>query len=202
MFLRNFYNYLAVITGFLVDTWSSGGRIRLSSEGLGNVSAWNGNYINVRTPSGNISKVFLRQVGNSSYCDVHAPLTMWKKSICIGDGSTPVYFNDYQLSGNVIDFSEAVEVSNEYVYDDETNMSCRRAVFTYTNNTEADITIREWGMCCTNYNGSPSDYYYSNTSNNHFLIYREVLQNPIVIPAGESATLEFTVNTPWGAVQK
>ena len=74
---------------------------------------------------------------------------------------------------------------------------------TYTNTTDAEITIAEYGI----FRPSSNSFDYANSAsspvmptygnnNKCVLVFREVLSNPIVIAPGTTATLTFEIEVP------
>jgi hypothetical protein len=84
---------------------------------------------------------------------------------------------------------------NSYTDFDEINHKrIMTIVASYYNNSNAEVNISEWGLYRAN---SPTtSLSYSNSSSDVVLTFREVLQTPIRIPAGETATITFTLEIP------
>lgn len=106
-------------------------------------------------------------------------------NIVIGTGTTPVTKADYMLESEVVTGLTCEAVSTS-VDEDAKTVTYRKTV---TNSGDADVTITEVGLT------SPCPI--SSSSSYQALIYREVLDNAITIPAGESATVAVTIQFPF-----
>jgi hypothetical protein len=152
-------------------------------------------YYNQKMSNGGITDIVLNYPPGSYYSLFEAPLAFSTKAICLGTGDADVTYDDYRLSGDVIP-NNLVEVSKNITYNATTHKFKRTLVATYTNTSDADITISEWGWWRYNALGSNTEAAYSNASNEAALVYRAVLDDPIVIEAGTTATLTFSIDIP------
>lgn len=177
MFLRNYDNCLIGMHCF---------NGTYSSVGNANDSFGDGAY-NQRTSTGTNAVVYM-----TSYCN-GAIVRFMVTGICLGDGNTAVTYEDYKLSGKVVE-NKLVHVSTARKYDTETKKWKMTLIATYSNTGDTDITISEWGLWRNN--NSESVSYYSHSNAACVLVFREVLETPIVIEAGTTATLTFTLDVP------
>jgi len=105
--------------------------------------------------------------------------------ITAGKGSTPVTYDDYKLA-EILTSADAQKVSHsvsELVYDQETKTWSR--TYNCVCVAKKDITIREIGVYF------PVDYSTS-SSPKSTLLYRQVFDDDIVVPANASFILSFT----------
>lgn len=99
--------------------------------------------------------------------------------LALGGNDTPVTFDDIlftPLSG----YSGSVVTNWTPGYDKETNQWFSKIKYTINNTSGNDITAKEIALI-----------YRSSTSYQGVMFYREVFDEPITIPAGESASLYF-----------
>lgn len=189
MFLRNYDNYM-VAAHLIPNVSINDGIVSNSTTQFGE------GYYNQKLADGSIANVILNY--SSSYQSFfHPVLAFAPKAICLGTGDDDVTYDDYRLSGDVVS-NKLVEVSKTVTYNATTHKFKRTLVSTYTNTTDKDITIKEWGWWRYNASGSSGtgDIAFSNTSNVMALVYRTVLDDPIVIEAGTTATLTFSIDIP------
>ena len=187
MFLRNYDNYMVAVN--LADVLTT------SAFSLSNSNTLFGEgYYNQKMANGGISNVII-SYPSSYYSFFHSPLAFTIKAICLGTGNADVTYDDYKLSGDVVP-NKLVEVSRNVTYNATTHKFKRTLVATYTNTGSTDITISEWGWWRYNTNGSNADAAYSNDSGEAAIVYRAVLDTPIVIEAGTTATLTFSIDIP------
>lgn len=186
MFLRNYDNYWAA-THLLGSAMGSG------HAGYGNTSEFIDGYINQKTTSSAIETVCIASGGSYATCYLNPPFNFSISGICLGDGNTEPTYDDFQLSGNVV-ANKLVLQKTTNTYDETTKKYHRELLATYYNNTEDVITISEWGL----FRGNPgsSSLTYSNNDSNIVLVFREVLSEPIVIEAGQTATIAFAIDIP------
>lgn len=100
----------------------------------------------------------------------------------IGTGTTPPTENDITLE-NPVTFTCPVlpQISRG------DNYTTLLITFTFTNNTDETKTITEIGLCSR---------MSSATSNNPAILFnRRLLENPVIMNAGESYTFSFTIDT-------
>ena len=103
-----------------------------------------------------------------NFCTSHKSSNAVGTSVAFGDGNTSPTPDDYCLSGNHFTTYTGM-YSCTYDYDTNTTT----VTYTLQNSGSSDFTIREVGLYCT-----PNQYYYT------VLILREVLDEPVTIPAG------------------
>lgn len=183
MFLRNYDNCIAGMN--LVDNVTISYAIISNSTGI-----FADGYYNQRATNGAVASIWYNASSNT-----HAAMSLSARGICLGDGTTEVSYEDYRLSGNAIP-NKLVEVSKNVTYNAATHKFKKTLVATYTNSGNADITISEWGLWRYNSQNGNSDINYSQASDVVVLVYRAVLDTPIVIEAGTTATLTFSIDIP------
>ena len=188
MFLRNYDNYM--VAAHLLNNVTS------NESGIGNSTTQfgEGNY-NHKTPDGAIANVIFYY--SATYSSYFQPLLSFSpKAICLGNGNAAATYDDYRLSGEVVP-NKLVEVSKDVTYNATTHKFKRTLIATYTNTDDTDITISEWGWWRYNaWDSAGNETPFSNTSNKTVLMYHAVLENPIVIEAGTTATLTFSLDIP------
>lgn len=193
MFLRNYDNLLLahqLCSTELVEKCVSNAYVNIgtSTENKGD------GYLNGTTPSGSVV-LFSDCFANSSNSDYRFPLLAFSSaSICLGQGNVPVDYDDIKLSGSVVT-NNLTQTSNTLTYDESTCSWKRTVVASCANPSSSAITISEWGIFRLQNTMSASTIY-SNASANCVLLYREVLEEPIVIEAGTTAELTFTLEIP------
>ena len=192
MFLRNYDNIMVL---FHFNEYHNLNYDFDSSRYIGGATVFGDGYINVRKTNGGVSGFALNRLGNGGYDDIQFITPLHTNAICIGTGTTPVTYDDYTLSGEILDNTKLVFVSTNVDYDAENKKVSKSATFTYTNETDAPVTISEWGLFHTNYVYGLSTIPFSSSSDKT-LFYREVLETPIVIEAGTTATIKFKVDVP------
>jgi len=181
MFLRNYDNKMAAY--HLRDS------IKAFVTSMSNSTSMFGDgYYNQMTPSGTCKSIAFD--GNGAGFPV---LALIPNGICLGDGNAEVTYEDYKLSGTLVT-NKLQELSTTITYDEETNKWKKTLVATYSNTGTTDITISEWGLWT--YTTVSTSTTYNNSSSDHVLVYREVLDEPIVIEAGTTATLTFSIDIP------
>ena len=124
----------------------------------------------------------------------YLPICLHESTIVVGDGDTPVTYEDYKMSGSNM-YTGFTAVSNTVAFNAEKNCWVRTLVTKYTNSTDSDVVFKEWGI----WRGADSGTYYSTYNNNSAYIaltFREVLPEPITVAANSTATLTFTLDIP------
>lgn len=219
-----YYNMSAASPGYC----KAGGSNDYGQNGTyyGVLTAWEDGNINLKTTDGTVGPVLTGKTSssNSSYNTAGpanaAPLT--DLSICLGDGNTTPTYNDYQLSGNIIDNTKLEPIKQEYSYDSTTHHFKKILTCIYNNVTgDSDVTIKEWGIYLSTQNlnlawstlsvvGCVSNTPLQSTPTcstaanstlfandaRHVLMYREVLETPITIAAGTCGTITFEAEYP------
>ncbi len=129
---------------------------------------------------------------------------VWESAVAIGDGTDEFSLDDYKLSNSTHEQLLNKEnsgsypvyssnFSNSWVYatylgeGSHDNKMFGRMMFGGTNLGTDPLTITEIGLFIRNvftYDGINSENGYSQ-GGHYFLIYREVLPEPIIVPAGE-----------------
>lgn len=181
MFLRNFDNAMLLQLGF-----GNANCVTWGGQQIGELFFVDGNIV-IKQTNGEVSKYY----SHSSSGYLYTLLGLGVADICLGDGNTPVTYEDYKLSGNVVT-NKLVKVLLNTTYDDTTREYTTKLVASYNNNETSAITIREWGLFSQNANNLFNKGTYSN-NNKHILLYREVLDEPVVIEPGATTTLTFTL---------
>ena len=108
--------------------------------------------------------------------------------IVVGSGTTPPTVFDYNLAAPIND-NNFIEVSSSCrnaqngtsSYLEPIILACSKI---YYNKGQEDIIVNEIGIMGDKYNAS---------SNQHYLFAREVLDSPVVVHPGESATFSITI---------
>lgn len=172
MFLKNFYNMVSHMT---ISGNTSTKDYRIVKPCCADVyqSAsvsyiWS-NYHDLRKITANIINEPTEnfQGSGGAYSDSYV------KGIVFGTGNTPVTFDDYKLSGEVIvgltGNASFTETSDENGYE-------LTATYTLNNSNTFDVTIKEVGISFSAYKSS---YKYCGC-----LLERTVLDIPVTIPAG------------------
>lgn len=121
--------------------------------------------------NGVVSQFIETTVSSTAY---HCPL------LIIGSGTTPVQRSDYMIEKEIVD---GVSVVSSGVVLDERTKSVNY-VKTMRNNGESDITVNEVGFAV-------SAVINTGTTRRHVLVYREVLDTPIVAAPGETFTVSY-----------
>lgn len=194
MFLRNFDNAMLLQLGVGQSSTTS---ISTTKSVLG--TTFGDGSIAIKTTEGSNNGFRAGSIGSSTsvYCNYLSLLSLQITDICLGDGNIPVTYEDYKLSGNLIE-NKLVKISSNIVYNHDTKEFIQTLVATYNNNSEKQIVINEWGLFTNNYPVTPSSSVsstkgtYSNNGN-YILLYHEVLDEPVIIEAGTTATLTFTL---------
>lgn len=112
--------------------------------------------------------------------------------IWFGSGSTPPTKDDYNLETVIQSGLEITQGAYRINHgDDGKHTYTKEAVL--RNTTESEIVIREIGLFGQPVTGSNAPF-----ANHLVLLRRDVLANPVTIPAGESklVTFNFTLNQP------
>ena len=208
MFLRNYDNLLlsfmgakvqptttgaSISSGFASNADYNGSLATTSSTTFGDKSNLGDGYINLKKTDGSIGSCKIVTGNSNYYAGVMCPTMMSRGNVCFGDGNTPATYEDYALAGSIIDNTPLVLVSSNTVFNNSTKKFTKTAKYTYTNTTSTDITIKEWGLYSYDY--TTTFYKYANNAS-CTLFYREVLDEPIVIEAGTTATLTFSIDVP------
>jgi hypothetical protein len=109
--------------------------------------------------------------------------------IIVGNDNTPNTINTYALGSKISHGSGSGQLLHgamtiESVSNPSGNVLQFRLIRAFTNNSGADITVKEFGLLCrmSTYNGDKS-----------ILLARDVLSSPITIPDGYSLTLRYIV---------
>ena len=202
MFLRNYDNML-VLQHFSTEMWDTNGprvvQENTSPQSIGPGNAWGEGYFNVKSSNGGVGGLYRGIYNSFKECSV-LMTSLNKYSICIGTGNAEVAYDDFMLSGTPLDNTKLSYVSNNWEYDADTHKVKATATYSYTNTSAETITIAEWGLFCNSYydgpSGSNSKKPFNNNNAYHILVYREVLDEPIVIEPGTTATLTFSVEIP------
>lgn len=105
-------------------------------------------------------------------------------NLVIGSGTTPVSVSDYRIENELFDNISFVSLVTGYSTDGTITHTK-----TMRNDTGGEITVSEIGLTQGFSNGN---------SNYSLLIYREVLSDPIVVPAGEVFNVSVSIKIPMG----
>lgn len=172
MLLRNFYNMLTYLM--------------LGSKSLGSTSNFGEGFNYVKKTDGSICTMS----DVSSYKEYYFPMAYMSGNgysslagnIAFGTDDTPVTFNDYKLTNLKYFTINGSPTCDGITYDATTKTFSNIFRCNYTNDTGADITVKEIGV----------------TTVQNCLIYREVLETPFTVPAGKTFTFthEFKFAMP------
>ena len=188
MFLRNYDNYIWLLHCFAAP-------VTTSTLSISTSSYFEDGKSSTKTTSGTIYTNGYIANASSSSTYMKPPFCLKDVSgICLGDGNTAVTYDDYKLSGNLVT-NKLVKVSTSNIWNSDTKKYTQKLVATYTNSGSTDVTISEWGLWRA-HTTTDTSVTYSNSSNTSVLTFREVLDEPIVIEAGTTATLTFSVDIP------
>lgn len=119
----------------------------------------------------------------------HSGYTLDTPDLIIGSGTTPATGSDYRLESQITALTSSV-VTSEY--------NARNGTLTHrktmVNTSGSQITVSEIGIL----SGGNSHSSLTSNSTTHLavLVYREVLENPIVVGAGETFTVTITHKLP------
>lgn len=130
----------------------------------------------------------------SSGAGAMLPVAFSSSTICIGNGDTPVTYDDYRLSGSKTS-GTFTAVSNTLSYDETRKVWIRTLVVKYQNTSSSAFEVKEWGIWRYAVSTS-STLNWSNSNSQIALVYREVLETPAVIEPDTIATLTFTLEIP------
>ena len=178
MLLRNYYNWLAMLTMGVTNT---------------DTSTFGDGHLNTKQRSGAVKRF---QVGFSMVCVgigfpfgevIDGSATTSYSAIIIGSGDTVVTFDDYNLASIISSgWTKGTPVVGTPAYNAETKKWTNTISFLCTNTSGSTMTIKEVGIVAPiySYNGTDSS-----------LIYREVLATPVEI--ANSATKTITLNLEY-----
>lgn len=150
------------------------------------------------TSSGNASIITtqLRSVTGSSS-------NYAQNGFAIGSGSTPPTENDYTLENQIYGTITASSVTNTFTVEDDNTKSVLTRNWTITNNTGAEIVIREMGIfrntnSVATRGGEISSYSSSNAQACACVMTdRIVLGEPVTIPNGEARIVSYKFVSVW-----
>ena len=98
----------------------------------------------------------------------------------VGSGTTPVTSDDYKVEQEIVS-GLACDAVTTQVHEDTHTVVFRKTI---RNTSSADITVSEVGLT-----GAVN----TNSGMSQALIYREILQTPVTIAPGESATIRMAI---------
>lgn len=204
MFLRN-YDNIQVLRAFYyasgVEAPTDAGNVYQVAQYLGNANSFDDGNACVKYTSGNVG-AYKQNLLDGNYTGasnwIPCSLPMARYNIAIGNGNKPATYEDYKLSGTAFNNSNLNAVSRKDTYDAAEKKWKRTMVYTYTNETAEAITIAEWGLYNYHYYNSTLQGLKRQYGENNYtvLLFREVLDEPIVIEPGTTATLKFSVEIP------
>ena len=105
-----------------------------------------------------------------------------KPGVILGNGDTAPTSDDYKLAGEIITGFTYSGTLQQVVSDTAVTA---KAIYTITNTSDTEITIKEIGLIGHAINGSSAQY--------KFLLERTVLDTPVTIPAGGIGQVEYTI---------
>lgn len=171
MFLKN-YDYLMALRSKSVTSSTSAATQTLDGGAL-NVRGQNAYFLGVNhfLPLTSFEKT------NNTY-----PTKAGSTTLCVGSGSTPVTYDDYKLENQISGLScVSIGETASVLTDDGTAFETTLTVI-YSNLNSTSITINEIGC------------YWTTGGNNEgytCLVYREVLENSIEVPAQANVVITF-----------
>lgn len=186
MFLRNYDNMLVAhhLENALTRNLSGGGVVGQTGTEFGD-----GTY-NCKTTDGVLRSISIGYEDNPYFF-----LSFTIPGICLGNGSEPVTYDDYKLSGTLVT-NNLTQVSTNVTWDAETKKYRKTLVATYHNSESEDITISEWGLWRIGSYIANNAVVYRENSPLSMLVYREVFDEPLIIAAGTTATIKFAFEIP------
>lgn len=108
-------------------------------------------------------------------------------AVLFGTGTNALQASDYQLASIAPAGLQQLAVSSEdIVQNTQTHTLSRKSTISLYNSTTTDIQITEWGLFMSGGNGS--------WTSGATLVYRELLQAPVIIAPSASANFELTVS--------
>jgi len=111
------------------------------------------------------------------------------EGVWIGSGNTPATENDYFLETPITSGCSG-NITQDSIYDAETNTVKTRLVITITNNSSSDITINE--ICKTDiFPTATVKGANTNSGRKGVMIDRSVLESPVTIPAGTAGVIYY-----------
>ena len=159
------------------STYSSSNSISINADGR---------YLSIQATDGSIkTSINLGSTNVGGY----TIMSLSENSICIGNGTQTVQYEDCRLSGQRTEGTFTL-VSNTLDFDDVNKQWVRTLTVKCTNAKNDDFVVSEWGIF-----GNTSDKF-SNSSSNIYLVWRELLEDPVTIPANSTATLTFRLTVP------
>lgn len=109
--------------------------------------------------------------------------------IAVGSDDTAESANDYTLGSVISTVSGNVATTQPVV---SGNLVKRDYILSVANTASSDITVREVGIF-VNQSAASTQNYSGLTSSSAFMVDRTVLEEPITIPPGESASITYTL---------
>lgn len=181
MLLKNYDNLLVAHT--ISD--------RSYTQGSSNAITINadGRYLTIQSTSGQITQNIALGTTNGGGYSI---MSLSEKTICVGNGTQPVQYEDCRLSGSRV-VGTFTLVSNSVDYDDVNKQWVRTLTVKCTNEKDDDFVVSEWGIAGNSY---MYNSVYSNNSASIYLVWRELLDKPVTIAANSTATLTFTLKVP------
>lgn len=158
MFLRNYYNYMAML-----------------HLGTINDSSFGDGYLSLKNTGGSITYVDEANAVNNTAAGLGYMLKGAKTNACfiVGSGTTPVTYDDYKLENQITSVTATMTWPGYPIYNSQTKKWSTTAHMMVSGGRN---TINEIGLLAKCHSGSA-------------LIYRVVLDTPVVIPAYSVATL-------------
>lgn len=123
--------------------------------------------------------------GNANNVNCYYSTGVGGSYVDVGFGNTPATENDYKLANsNAVDTPTLTFISNGYVAAG-TYPYIRNLTTTYSNDSANDVTITEIGYA--------QKSTAVNASGSNVLLVREVLDTPILVPAGKTVSVTITM---------
>lgn len=119
--------------------------------------------------------------------------------IYVGSGGKEPAAEDFSLENRLTSITYLSAASEEITWSTANRTATRKMKLMVQNQTTSSMTIREWGLFkallrpsnAANEQGTSQSM---SSSGDYFMLYREVLDTPITLPASQSATLELTLS--------
>lgn len=194
MFLRNFWELIRC--GFnltAISTPYSGYNVDATATSIKAVDGTDLAYLlgNINTRSGACDNVTV----------MHAANATWKLfndfQGVVGTGVTEPDADDYQLAGDVTSDFSSTSTSINVSVDAQGQLSIMMT-WTGLNNSGSDLILREFGAVKPLYYYSSSSMYCQSVSNPNLspknaLMIRQLLSDPITVPAGSSVNISVEI---------
>ena len=120
----------------------------------------------------------------------NSAITLTGSRVYVGSGSTPATENDWFLESPLVNNEFTANHTSSYTLNSDKTIMYVNNDYVITNQTQNEITIREIGRAICVYTSTTKGDSVSSTKK-AALVDRTVLETPVVIPAGEAATVRY-----------